>query len=112
MTLALRSPEIINDIVSVDNAPIDAALLSNFGNYIQGMRKIEEAGVTRQAEADKILVEYEEVRTNLLNCFLFLSDITTVPPDPTVSSWESISTFRRENTKIQSTSEDPSVCVG
>jgi hypothetical protein len=64
MTLALRSPEIINDIVSVDNAPIDAALLSNFGKYIQGMKNIEEAGVTRQAEADKILVEYEEVRTS------------------------------------------------
>ena len=63
MTLALRSPEIINDIVSVDNAPLDAALLGNFGKYIQGMKKIEEAGVTRQAEADKILVDYEEVRT-------------------------------------------------
>lgn len=63
MTLALRSPAIINDIVSVDNAPIDAALLSNFGKYIQGMKKIEEAGITRQAEADKILVDYEEVRT-------------------------------------------------
>jgi len=25
------------------------------------MKKIEEAGVTRQAEADKILVDYEEV---------------------------------------------------
>lgn len=61
MTLALKAPEIINDVVSVDNAPIDAALLSNFGKYIQGMRKIEEAGVTRQAEADKILQDYEEV---------------------------------------------------
>jgi hypothetical protein len=61
MTLALRAPEIIHDIVSVDNAPLDAALLSNFGKYIQGMRKIEEAGVTRQAEADKILHDYEEV---------------------------------------------------
>jgi len=60
MTLALRSPEIINDIVSVDNAPLDAALLSSFGKYIQGMKKIEEAGVTRQAEADKILYDYEE----------------------------------------------------
>jgi pimeloyl-ACP methyl ester carboxylesterase len=75
MTLALRSPEILNDIVSVDNAPIDAALLSNFGKYIQGMKKIEEAGVTRQAEADKILVDYEEVRTSLLNGFLLFSDI-------------------------------------
>jgi pimeloyl-ACP methyl ester carboxylesterase len=60
MTLALRSPDIIHDIVSVDNAPLDAALLSNFGKYIQGMKKIDDAGVTRQAEADKILQDFEE----------------------------------------------------
>lgn len=61
MTLALRSPEMVHDIISVDNAPIDAALLSNFGKYVQGMKKIDEAGVTKQAEADKILAHYEEV---------------------------------------------------
>jgi len=60
MTLALRSPEIIHDIVSVDNAPLDAALLSSFGKYIQGMKKIEDAGVTRHTEADKILQDFEE----------------------------------------------------
>jgi len=60
MTLALRYPNIIRDIVSVDNAPIDAALLSGFGKYVQGMKKIEEAGVTKQAEADKILQDFEE----------------------------------------------------
>ncbi|KUJ20036.1 prolyl oligopeptidase-like protein [Mollisia scopiformis] len=60
MTLALKEPDLIADVVSVDNAPLDAALLSNFGKYIQGMKKIEEAGVTRQAEADKILQDYEE----------------------------------------------------
>ncbi|TVY25383.1 Abhydrolase domain-containing protein [Lachnellula hyalina] len=63
MTLALKAPDMIDNIVSVDNAPLDAALLSNFGKYIQGMKKIEEAGVTRQAEADKILQEYEEAST-------------------------------------------------
>jgi pimeloyl-ACP methyl ester carboxylesterase len=63
MTLALRSPEIIHNIVSVDNAPIDAALLSNFGKYIQGMKRIEEAGVTRQAEADRILQDFEDSMT-------------------------------------------------
>ena len=62
MTLALRSPDIINDIVSVDNAPIDAALLSGFGKYIQGMKVIEEVGVTKLAEADEILKDYEDVR--------------------------------------------------
>jgi len=60
MTVALQSPEIIQNIVSVDNAPIDAALQSNFGKYVQGMRKIEEANVTSQKLADEILAEYEE----------------------------------------------------
>ncbi|RQM04889.1 hypothetical protein DH86_00002675 [Scytalidium sp. 3C] len=61
MTLALRSPDLIRDIVSVDNAPIDAALLGSFAKYIQGMKKIEQQGVTRQGEADRILAEYEEI---------------------------------------------------
>lgn len=61
MALALRSPDLINDIVSVDNAPLDAALLSEFARYVQGMKKIEKEGITKQAEADAILKEYEEV---------------------------------------------------
>jgi len=61
MTFALKYPDVIQDIVSVDNAPINLALLSSFGKYIQAMKKIEDAGVTRQLEADKILMEYEQV---------------------------------------------------
>lgn len=64
MTLALRNPDIVSDIISVDNAPLDAALLSDFAKYVQGMKRIEEAGVTKQAEADQILKDYEEVRLN------------------------------------------------
>ncbi|KAJ0271516.1 hypothetical protein COL940_010969 [Colletotrichum noveboracense] len=59
MTLALESPDLVKDIVAVDNAPVDAVLESGFGKYIQGMRRIESANVTRQAEADQILKEYE-----------------------------------------------------
>jgi hypothetical protein len=79
MTLALKAPDLISNVVSVDNAPLDAALLSNFGKYIQGMKKIEYAGVTRQAKADKILQDYEEasitisgipVHANTLLCSL------------------------------------------
>lgn len=60
MTLALKSPNLCADIISVDNAPLDAALLSNFGKYVQGMKKIEAMGVTKQSEADAILKDYEE----------------------------------------------------
>lgn len=66
MTLALLEPDLIQDIVSVDNAPLDAALNGSFAKYIQGMRKIEEAGVTRQSEADEILAAYESVRADVM----------------------------------------------
>lgn len=61
MTVALRSPNLIESLISVDNAPIDAALQSDFGKYIRGMQRIEDIGVKRQSEADEILKEYETV---------------------------------------------------
>lgn len=62
MTVALRSPKTISALVSVDNAPVDANLSSDFPKYMRGMREIEEAGVKKQIEADNILKKYEEVR--------------------------------------------------
>ncbi len=61
MTVALRNPSKVGNLISVDNAPIDAALKSDFGKYIQGMRQIEDTQVSKQAEADYILQKYEEV---------------------------------------------------
>ena len=58
MTLALRQKVPISALVPVDNAPIDAALHTDFAQYVIGMRKIEESGCTRQSEADAILEEY------------------------------------------------------
>lgn len=61
MTVALRSPQLLGALISVDNAPVDANLKGDFRRYVQGLRNIEEAGVTRQAEADDILKKYEKV---------------------------------------------------
>ncbi|CAK7270005.1 hypothetical protein SEPCBS57363_003886 [Sporothrix epigloea] len=63
MVIALKSPDLVRDIVAVDNAPIDAALLSNFGKYVRGMKEIDHANVNRQSEADKILQPYEKSLT-------------------------------------------------
>lgn len=60
MTFALKYPDKIQNIVAVDNAPIDAPLHSSFEKYVQGMTRIEQVGITRLSEADKILQEYEE----------------------------------------------------
>lgn len=59
MTVALSQPDLVRDIISVDNAPVDAALHGSFAKYIQAMRNIDEANVTRHYDADKILEQYE-----------------------------------------------------
>ena len=65
MTVALRDPGIVSALIPVDNAPADALLKSDFAKYVQGMRKIEDAKVTKQTEADDIMKLYEEVRKPL-----------------------------------------------
>lgn len=60
MAVALRNKVDIGSIIPVDNAPVDAALKSDFAKYTVGMRKIEESGVKSLKEADKILADYEE----------------------------------------------------
>ncbi|KAK5135945.1 hypothetical protein LTR08_004403 [Meristemomyces frigidus] len=60
MTVALRRNVKIGSIVPVDNAPVDAALKGDFAKYVQGMRRVEEAGVSRQSDADAILKDYED----------------------------------------------------
>lgn len=61
MTMALRSPDKYSGLVPVDNAPVDAALKSDFGTYVNAMREIEDhrPPVARQSDADKILQKYE-----------------------------------------------------
>lgn len=60
MALALSSPSIIKDIISVDNAPVDAILSTDFAKYVRVMKKIDNADVTSQKAADEIMAEAEE----------------------------------------------------
>ena len=61
MTLSLRSPRLLRAVVAVDNAPVDASLSSDFPRYVQGLREIEDTRPQRQAEADRILMNFEKV---------------------------------------------------
>jgi hypothetical protein len=58
MTMALRDPSCCANIIAVDNAPIDAALASDFPKYVEGMRKTEEAKPRSQKEADATMEPY------------------------------------------------------
>ncbi|KKA25959.1 hypothetical protein TD95_002143 [Thielaviopsis punctulata] len=59
MTLALAAPNAITDVIPVDNSPLDQALGSDFGKYIQIMELIERSNVMTRSAADKILEPYE-----------------------------------------------------
>lgn len=61
MTLALQEPNLIANLIAVDNAPVDAALKSDFHNYVRGMKEVEKACPQKQAEADEILKPFAEV---------------------------------------------------
>lgn len=61
MTLALSHPDVPSSIVAVDNAPVDAALKSDFWGYVKGMYKVADAKVKSQKEADAILQEFAKV---------------------------------------------------
>jgi pimeloyl-ACP methyl ester carboxylesterase len=61
MALALRQPNKYAALIPVDNAPVDAALKSDFGKYVTGMKEVEDHSpkLERQSDADKILQKYE-----------------------------------------------------
>lgn len=61
MCVALHSPSKIANLIAVDNAPVDAALRSDFGTYVKGMREVERANISKQSEADEILQPYAKV---------------------------------------------------
>lgn len=80
MTVALRNPDNCADIIAVDNAPVDAALASDFPRYVEGMRRVEEAKVSSQKEADAILEPY--AKDLPVRQFLLTNLIRTEPNTP------------------------------
>lgn len=80
MTMALRDPECCDNIVAVDNAPVDAALASDFPRFIEGMRKVEEAKPMSQKQADQILEPY--ARELAVRQFLLTNLIRPEPSEP------------------------------
>ncbi|OGE47575.1 hypothetical protein PENARI_c041G11155 [Penicillium arizonense] len=60
MAVALLSPDRVSALIPVDNAPVNAALKSDFPKYVRGMQKVEAEKVSKQSDANKILEDYEE----------------------------------------------------
>ncbi|EEQ29104.1 putative ribonuclease III [Microsporum canis] len=59
MLLALRSPDLVSAVISVDNSPTSTRLSESFPSYIKAMQEIEMASVTKHSEADEIMQRVE-----------------------------------------------------
>lgn len=86
MTCALRAPSAYSGIVPLDNAPVDAALKSDFGNYVRAMQEIEAANppLVKQSDADKILEKYE---SNIGIRQFLLTNLVKNPDDKKTLTW-------------------------
>lgn len=61
LTLALHSPALIQNVVAIDNCPIERPLSEDFPLYLEGMARVKNAQVKSHSEADEILKEVEKV---------------------------------------------------
>ncbi|PYI21338.1 alpha/beta hydrolase [Aspergillus violaceofuscus CBS 115571] len=60
LTLSLESPNLIKDVVAIDNGPIHLPLKSDFLGYLQGLARLQEERITSHRQADEILAAYEK----------------------------------------------------
>ena len=65
MAVALKEPSLCGDVVAVDNAPIDAALGSQFTVYLDGMKAVDAKQCASSKEADQVLRAFVEVRASV-----------------------------------------------
>ncbi|PYH46827.1 alpha/beta-hydrolase [Aspergillus saccharolyticus JOP 1030-1] len=63
LILALESPNLIKDVVAIDNCPIHLPLEEDFVRYLQGLARLRELPITSHRQADGILAAYEKVRS-------------------------------------------------
>ena len=59
--LALTQPKIAKALISLENAPIASQLSPTFKTYVEGMKAITAAKLTKRKDAEDILEKYEEV---------------------------------------------------
>ena len=59
--LSLTKPNIPKAIISMENAPISSRLSPTFKKYVEAMKAITDAKLTKRKDAEDLLSKYEEV---------------------------------------------------
>jgi len=58
MAVALQAPELVSNLVPVENGPLSVQLSPEFGKYIEGMFAVERAQAHQQSEMYEIMNKY------------------------------------------------------
>ncbi|RDL31537.1 uncharacterized protein BP5553_09746 [Venustampulla echinocandica] len=76
LTVALQCPESVGNVIAIDNIPIHLPLSDDFHQYIEALKRVEQAKVTTHAQADFIVREYE--KSSIIRFFL-LTNLVSSP---------------------------------
>ncbi|CRG90005.1 Ankyrin repeat, PH and SEC7 domain containing protein secG [Talaromyces islandicus] len=61
LTLALHAPDLVSEVIAIDNCPVHLPLTEEFPRYLRAMAKVRDAKVKTHREAETILKSHEEV---------------------------------------------------
>jgi hypothetical protein len=59
--LTLTQPDLPKGVISMENAPISSPLSPTFKQYVEAMKVIVDAKVTKRKDAEDLLEKYEPV---------------------------------------------------
>lgn len=64
LTLSLHAPDLISNVVAIDNCPISLPIPADFQKYIHALAEVNKARIRTHSEGGRILAKYEEVSTH------------------------------------------------
>ncbi|EED21200.1 alpha/beta hydrolase, putative [Talaromyces stipitatus ATCC 10500] len=72
-TLALHAPDLISNVVAIDNGPVRIPIPTDFQKYLHALSEVNKAKIRTHSEGERILAQYEEsaaIRLWLLSNFV------------------------------------------
>ena len=64
LTLSLHAPDLISNVVAIDNCPISLPIPADFQKYIDALAEVNKARIKTHSEGERILAQYEEVSSH------------------------------------------------
>lgn len=88
LTLSLHAPDLISNVVAIDNCPISLPIPPDFQKYIDALAEVNKARIKTHSEGERVLAKYEEVNSHpfTANVACYMTDAAKVRGSPIMAS--------------------------